>query len=54
MLKMRNNIGNIVVEIKTTRQCEDLKRCGYIAVEENPDIDKMKTEELEAFAKKRE
>lgn len=53
MFKMRNATGNAIVIAKSERRRDALMALGFTEVKEKVEIalDKMKVEELEAFAK---
>ena len=53
MFILKNKYGNIVKTVETQREKENLKALGYEVVSATTEInlDKMKVEELEAFAK---
>lgn len=53
MFTLKNKYGNIVKTVETEREKEALEALGYKVVSATTEInlDKMKVEELEAFAK---
>lgn len=53
MFTLKNKYGNIVKTVETQREKENLEALGYEVVSATTEInlDKMKVEELEAFAK---
>lgn len=50
MFTLKNKYGNIVKTATTQREKEMLEALGYKEVTEGINLDKMKVEELEAFA----
>lgn len=51
MFKMRNATGNAIVIAKSERRRDALIALRFTEVKEETNLDKMKVEELEAFAK---
>ena len=56
MFTLKNKYGNIVKTVETQREKENLEALGYKVVsattEDKFNLDKMKVDELEAFAEK--
>ena len=51
MFTLKNKYGNIVKTVETEREKQNLEALGYEVVK--PDLDKMKVDELEKFAKEK-
>ena len=52
MFKMKNKLGNAILNAKTERRRDALIRCGFTPVEDDaePTFSKMKKDELIAYA----
>ena len=53
MYKLKNAIGNIVVDVDTEARRDELKSCGYVDIEtttEGYNFSAMKVDELKTFA----
>ncbi len=53
MFKMRNSTGNAIVIAKSERRRDALITLGFTEVKEEINLDKMKVEDLEKFAKEK-
>ncbi len=51
MFTLKNEYGNVYKKVNTERERDELLKDGYTLVEDKLDLNKMKVEELEAFAK---
>ncbi len=53
MFTLKNEYGNVYKKVNTEREKDELLKDGYTLVEDKLDLNKMKVEELEAFAKEK-
>ncbi|MBQ4118982.1 MAG: hypothetical protein IJD45_01160 [Clostridia bacterium] len=50
MFVLKNKYGNVYKKVNTERERDELLKGGYTLVEDKVDLDKMKVEDLEAYA----